>query len=126
MYWDEQTPKCDDCSASHDRGTVNGTVAAPLLHYIGRVFLCLTGDRDNRPNAGEERSILGNHNRSNARIARVGEPPALSLGSELSNSLAPLRGTRIELALPVRWNGASVSARHLYRIGGSIKARRAA
>ena len=107
---------------SHGRGTV----AAPLLHYIGRVFLCLTGDRDNRPNAGEERSILGNHNRSNARIARVGEPPALSLGSELSNSLAPLRGTRIELALPVRWNGASVSARHLYRIGGSIKARRAA
>ena len=126
MYRGEQTPKCDDCSASHDRGTVNGTVEAPPLHYIGQVFLCLTGDRDNRPNAGEERSILGNHNRSNARIARVGEPPALSLGSELSNSLAPLRGTRIELALPVRWNGASVSVRHLYRIGGPIKARRAA
>jgi hypothetical protein len=112
----------DDCSAFvrlwHGRGT--------LLHYIGRVFLCLTGDRDNRPNAGEERSILGNHNRSNARIARVGEPPALSLGSELSNSLAPLRGTRIELVLPVRWNGASVSVRHIYRIGGAIKVRHTA
>lgn len=35
------------------------TVVAPLLHYIGQVFSCLTGDRDSRPNVGEERSILG-------------------------------------------------------------------
>ena len=111
---------------SHGRGTVNGTVAAPLLHYIGHVFLCLTGDRDNRPNVGEERSILGTATGPTPASRATVSPPALSLGSELSNSLAPLRCTRIELALPVRWNGASLSARHLYRIGGSINARRAA
>ena len=69
----EPTPNVTSAALRHGRGTVNGTVAEHLRYYIGRVFLCLTGDRDNRPNAGEERSILGNHNRSNARIARVGE-----------------------------------------------------
>ena len=110
---------------SHGRGTVNGTLAAPLLHYIGRVFLCLTGDRDNRPNAGEERSILGTATGPTPASRASVSPPALSLGSELSNSLAPLRRTPIELALPARWNGARVTYVISAESEGPIQARRA-
>jgi len=61
------------------------------------VFLCLTGDRDNRPNAGEERSFLGATTGPMPAARASASLFALSLGSELSNSLAPLRHTRIEL-----------------------------
>jgi hypothetical protein len=99
----------DNCTG---RGTVDGTLAARLSIYSGQVFSCLTGDRDSRPNAGEERSLLG---------ANTGPPPALwgrralalSLGADWSDgkpdrnatgssSLSRCVGTGIYAAHPLK------------------------
>jgi hypothetical protein len=110
---------------SHGRGTVNGTVAAPLLHYIGRVFLCLTGDRDNRPNVGEERSILGTATGPTPASRASVSPPALKPGFRIEQQSGSAATYPIELALPARWNGARVTYVISAESEGHIQARRA-
>jgi hypothetical protein len=67
---------------AHGRGTVHGTLVARLSINGGQVFSCLTGDRDSRPNAGEERSLLGGQYRSDARAT----------GSQLEHKIVGIFG----------------------------------
>jgi len=88
----------------------NGTRAT----YSDRVYVCLTGDRDERPNAGEERSLL----RATAGpmpATRDQRALALNLGTERSGGTARPRRYGIELALPARWNGQSRDSFHQNR-----------
>ena len=112
-------PECDVCSARarswHGQWHGRGTPA--LLHWPG----VLVSDRRPRQSSKRRRGTLHprDHNRSNARIACVGEPSCAQPGFRIEQQSGSAATYRDRACSPGTLEWSTRYLRHFCRIGGS-------